>query len=429
MTDTFHPKALVDQAQRLRAAARILARQSTAARNDALQKMADALREHRHQILKANQIDVDAARDAQMEAAFVDRLVLDDRRLEAMAQAIEEIVALDDPIGGDDEMWTRPNGLQVARRRIPLGVIGIIYESRPNVTSDAAALCLKSGNGVLLKGGSDAFRSNRAIAQALRQGLTQSALPDAAADAIGFVNTTDRGAVQTMLGLSDSIDVIIPRGGKGLIRFVHEHSKIPVIKHDEGVCHIVIDGTAGAEDIDRIVLNAKTQRPGVCNALETLLILDNAVEPHLRRLLKILDEAGVTLHLCPTSADEASALGITDFKTADDQAYAAEFLSLELALRVVDDLDDAIAHIDRFGSRHTESLLTNDYRQSRRFLDEIDSSVVMINASTRFSDGGQLGLGAEIGISTTRLHAYGPMGLRELTTTKFVILGSGQIRE
>ncbi len=429
MSRSFEPETLIKNAERIRRAARVLARQSTAARNDALISMARALREQRASILSANQQDVADGRRRDLDDAFVDRLVLNDERIDAMAEAIEEIATLDDPIGGHDRMWTRPNGLQVARRRIPLGVIGIIYESRPNVTSDAAALCLKSGNGILLKGGSDAFRSNRAIVDALRDGLKKSDLDDRAVDAVGFVNTTDRRAVQTMLGLSEFIDVIIPRGGKGLIQFVTEHSQIPVIKHDEGVCHIVVDGSADADDVDRIVLNAKVQRPGVCNALETLLVLKSGVDHHLTRLLKKLDDADVELHLCPTSVEAARAAGIDTFVEADDESYAAEFLSLRLAVRVVEDLDEAIDHIDRFGSRHTEAIVTNDYAQSQRFVDEIDSSVVMVNASTRFSDGGQLGLGAEIGISTTRMHAYGPMGLRELTTTKFVVLGSGQARQ
>ena len=428
MSEAFDPQKLIEDAEAVRHAARILARQSTATRNDALTHMAEALRKSCEAILEANRRDVDKARDNDLDDAFVDRLVLTRERIESMAAAIEEIVTLDDPIGGHDSMWTRPNGLQVARRRIPLGVIGIIYESRPNVTSDAAALCLKSGNGVLLKGGSDAFDSNRAVVKALRQGLRDSSLPDEAAHALGFVDTTDRQAVQTMLGLSDQLDVIIPRGGKGLIRFVHQHSQIPVIKHDEGVCHVVVDGSADPDDVEQIVLNAKVQRPGVCNAVETLLILNNAVDEHLPRLLEKLDDADVELYLCPRSFEVARNQGLQSIYEADDEAYAAEFLSLRLALRVVDDLDDAIAHIDRFGSRHTEAIVTNDYAQSQRFVDEVDSSVVLVNASTRFSDGGQLGLGAEIGISTTRMHAYGPMGLRELTTTKFVVLGRGQVR-
>ncbi|MFW6057354.1 MAG: glutamate-5-semialdehyde dehydrogenase, partial [Persicimonas sp.] len=280
-------------------------------------------------------------------------------------------------------------------------------------------------------GGSDAFQSNRAVFEAIQAGLAASELDEAATPAVGFVDTTDRGAVRAMLGLDRYIDVIIPRGGKGLISFVSEHSRIPVIKHDEGVCHVVVDGSARPEVVDDIVLNAKTQRPGVCNALETLLVLDNAVDIHLARLLERLSKAGVQLHLCERSAPIARRAGLdaSQFAPADEQAYQAEYLSLELAVRVVDDLSQAIEHIDTYGSRHTESLLTEDYTQSERFQSEVDSSVVMINASTRFADGNQLGLGAEIGISTTRMHAYGPMGIDELTTTNFVVLGTGQIRQ
>ncbi len=427
MSDSFDPQSLIDAADKVRRGARALARQNTEARNDALRSMARLLGERTASILDANQTDLEDARRQQRDEAFIDRLVLTPERIAAMADALREIAALEDPIGTYDQMWTRPNGLQVGRRRIPLGVIGIIYESRPNVTSDAAALCLKSGNGVVLKGGSDAFRTNRAIVGALRAGLQMSSLDQAAVDALGFVDTTNRDAVKTMLTLSDSIDVIIPRGGKGLIQFVHQHSRIPVIKHDEGVCHLVVDGTAGADQIDNIVLNAKVQRPGVCNAAETLLVLENAVDEHLQRILQKLNDAGVALYLCPTSAAVAEKSDIP-FEPAEDEAYGREFLSLQLAVRVVEDLDSAIAHIDRFGSRHSEALISDNYAQTQRFIDEVDSSVVLINASTRFSDGGQLGLGAEIGISTTRMHAYGPMGLRELTTTKFVVLGSGQVR-
>ena len=427
MSSDYRPQDLIASATGVRSGARALSRTTTRQRNAALKAMAQALRDHQSSIVEANALDLDAAQANDLDAAFIDRLRLDEQRIGAMASAIDEIAGLPDPIGGSDEVWTRPNGLQVARRRIPLGTVGMIYESRPNVTSDAAALCLKSGNGVLLKGGSDAFHSNRSIVHALRQGLDASPLDDRATQALGFVSTTDRQAVQDMLGLSDQLDVIIPRGGKGLIRFVTEHSQIPVIKHDEGVCHIVVDGSADFDDIERIILNAKTQRPGVCNAVETLILLDNAVENHLDPILQSLHKAGVSLHLDDTCRDRAQALSIPS-SAADDDAYRTEYLSLALAICVVDDLDAAIAHIDRFGSRHTEAILSDRYDQTQRFVDEVDSSVVLVNASTRFSDGGQLGLGAEIGISTTRMHAYGPMGLRELTTTKFVVLGRGQIR-
>lgn len=392
--------------------------------------MAESIRSSQASILAANRQDVEQAEAEGRDGAFIDRLKLNSRRIDAMASAIEEIIALDDPVGRVDSMWKRPNGLQVGRKRIPLGVVGIIYEARPNVTSDAAALCLKSGNGVLLKGGSDAIRSNRAVYQAMRAGLQKSDLPTEAIDALGFIDTTDRDAVRELLTFDEYVDVIIPRGGKGLIRFVSEHSRIPVIKHDEGVCHVVVDGSATPAMVDDIVLNSKTQRTSVCNAAETILFVRSAVEPHLDRVLRKLADADVFLHLCPTSLEVAQRAGIdaAQYDRAADDAYGKEYLALEVAIRVVDDLAEAVAHIDRFGSRHTEALVTNDYDASQRFIEMVDSSCVMVNASTRFADGNQLGLGAEIGISTTRLHAYGPMGIEELTTTKFVVFGSGQTR-
>jgi glutamate-5-semialdehyde dehydrogenase len=422
--------ALRDQAARVCQAARALSRQSSLVKDDGLRCMAESIRSRQSEILAANREDVERAAGKGRDPAFVDRLELSPARIESMASAIEEIIALDDPVGRVDSMWKRPNGLQVGRKRIPLGVVGIIYEARPNVTSDAAALCLKSGNGVLLKGGSDAIGSNRAVFQAMREGLKASSLPEQAVDALGFVDTTDREAVRQMLELDEFIDVIIPRGGKGLIRFVAEHSRIPVIKHDEGVCHVVVDGSADSAMVDAIVLNSKTQRTSVCNAAETILFTRSAVEPHLDRVLRTLADAGVRLHLCPTSLEIAQQAGLDAamYERADDEAYATEYLSLEVAIRVVDDLDASVAHIDQFGSRHTEAIVTNDYDVAQRFVELVDSSCVMVNASTRFADGNQLGLGAEIGISTTRLHAYGPMGIEELTTTKFVVFGSGQTR-
>jgi glutamate-5-semialdehyde dehydrogenase len=422
--------ALRDQAARVNAAARVLSRQSSLVKDDALRHVAASIRASQGPILDANREDVNRARENGRDDAFVDRLKLTPDRIESMASAIEEIIALDDPVGKVDSMWKRPNGLQVGRKRIPLGVIGIIYEARPNVTSDAAALCLKSGNGVLLKGGSDAIGSNRAVYQAMRKGLEKSQLPASASDALGFIDTTDRDAVREMLTLDEHIDVIIPRGGKGLIRFVSEHSRIPVIKHDEGVCHVLVDGSASAEMADDIVLNSKTQRTSVCNAAETILFTRSAVEPHLDRILRKLADAGVFLHLCPTSLEVAQKAGIdaAKYERASEDAYGREYLALEVAIRVVDDLERAVAHIDQYGSRHTEAVVTNDYDVAQAFVEKVDSSCVMVNASTRFADGNQLGLGAEIGISTTRMHAYGPMGIKELTTTKFVVFGSGQTR-
>ena len=416
-------------AQKTRQASLALARVDSALKDQVLLAMAQSLSAHEDAILTANQADCDKASAQEMEPAFLDRLRLDKSRLALMAEAITEIAALPDPVGEITESWRRPNGLLISKRRIPLGTIGIIYEARPNVTSDAAALCFKSGNAVLLKGGSSALESNRAIHHALAHALAQSALPHAAKHAIGFVDSTERQSVKEMLGLSDYLDLVIPRGGKSLIQFVHQHARVPVIKHDEGICHIVIEGSATASDVQAIVLNAKTQRPSTCNAMETLLLLQNAVSPHLDPLLRALHHAQVTLHLDPTALARAHALGLHDrVHPAGEDAFGQEFLRNELALRVVNDLDEAIAHIDRHGSRHTESLLTQNLALRTQFLDQVNSSVVMINASTRLSDGNQLGLGAEIGISTTRMHAYGPMGLRELTATKFVVEGEGQIR-
>ncbi len=412
---------LTELADRVVAGARVLARQDTSVKNDALQAMADALRANTDAILAANAQDV---ADSQRDDAFRDRLTLTPERIEGMASAIEEVIALPDPVGRIDSQWLRPNGLKVGRQRIPLGVVGIIYEARPNVTSDAAALCFKSGNGVLLRGGSDAFRSNQAVHAALIEGMKNSRLPAEAIDSVGFVNTASREGVNAMLELEDHLDVIIPRGGKGLIRFVNEHSRVPVIKHDEGVCHIVVDGTANPEMVDAIVLNAKIQRPTVCNSLETLLFLESAVEPHLDRTLQALHNEGVELFLDARAANATE----VPHQPATDEHYHEEFLALRLAVRVVDDLESAIAHINKFGSKHTEAILTEQYSLAQRFVDAVDSSCVMVNASTRFADGNQLGLGAEIGISTTRLHAYGPMGIEELTTTKFVVFGSGQVR-
>ncbi len=414
-------------ASRVRQSSKWLARASTSNKNAALVEMAKAVRANEAQILAANALDV---QHSERDPAFVDRLRLTPDRIESMACAIEEIIALEDPVGRVERMVRRPNGLQVGRQRIPLGVVGIIYEARPNVTSDAAALCLKSGNGVILRGGSDAQRSNQAVYDALKQGLTQSPLDPRAHDAIGFVNSPDREAVGEMLKLDKYIDVIIPRGGKSLISFVSLHSRIPVIKHDEGVCHVVVDGTAAPTMVDDIVINSKTHRPTVCNTAESLLVLENAVTPHLARVLGRLADAGVHMYLDERSQAAAASAGISksSYEPATSEHYAKEFLALEISVKVVPDLEAAFEHIGIYGSRHTEALITNDHAQAQVFLDGIDSSCVVINASTRFADGNQLGLGAEIGISTTRLHAYGPMGIEELTTTKFIVLGDGQVR-
>lgn len=405
-----------------RAASYALASSSGAQREACLQAMAAAVRAEKDAILAANQLDLRAAEASGTAGHMLDRLMLDEKRVEAMAEALLEVAALPDPIGRIDSMWTRPNGLRIGRRRIPLGVIGIIYEARPNVTSDAAGLCIKSGNAVVLKGGSEAIHSNRAIAAALKSGLTAGGLP---AEVLGFIDSTDRDAVTEMLTLEEQIDVIIPRGGEGLIRFVVSHAKMPVIKHYKGVCHVYVDASAELEMATNILVNAKVQRPSVCNAAETLLVHASA-ESLLAPLADALIERGVTLHICPRSRDLLGDRSACVDATESD--WGEEYLSLDISVKIVSSMDEAVSHIRRYGSLHTEAIVTSDYRSAERFLEQVDSSTVLVNASTRFADGGQLGLGAEIGISTTKLHAFGPMGLDELTTTKFIVYGDGQVR-
>ncbi|GAB6270180.1 MAG: glutamate-5-semialdehyde dehydrogenase [Smithella sp.] len=402
------------------AASRRLARSSTDIKNAALLRMADELIRHRDLIVSENERDVRAAREKGLSSAMIDRLTVKDATLQAMAQGLREVAALPDPVGRVTSMWRRPNGLLVGRMRIPLGVIGIIYESRPNVTVDASALCLKSGNAVILRGGSEAIHSNLAIASVLQDVLKESPLPDKAIQAIPF---TDREAVSTMLQLDEQIDLIIPRGGEDLIRAVVAQSRIPVIKHYKGVCHIFVDAAADPEMAVNICANAKVQRPGVCNALETLLVHADIAPEWLPKMAETLQKAGVLLKGC-----EKTRKILKDIDAATEEDWYAEYLDLILAVRVVESMDEAIAHIEKYGSLHTESIITKDYANAQRFLNEVNSSTVLVNASTRFSDGFELGLGAEIGISTTKLHAYGPMGLEELTTSKFIIYGAGQVR-
>ncbi len=351
---------------------------------------------------------------------MIDRLKLTDAVIEGMAQGLREIAALPDPVGEVVKMWRRPNGLLVGKMRIPLGVIGVIYESRPNVTADAAALCLKAGNAVILRGGSEAINSNLAIARVLQGAMEEAGVP---AEAVQVIPFTDRQAVEEMLRLEEYIDVIIPRGGEGLIRFVTERSRIPVIKHYKGVCHIFVDRTADLEMALEICFNAKVQRPGVCNAMETLLVDEGIAPRFLPPMAERFQAAGVELRGCPKTRDI-----IPGVKEATEEDWYTEYLDLILAVRVVEGIDQAIAHILKYGSKHTEAIITSDYANAQRFLREVDSSTVLVNASTRFSDGYQFGLGAEIGISTTKLHAFGPMGVEDLTTTKFIVYGNGQIR-
>ena len=401
-------------------ASRPLSRISANAKNAALSRMADELIGHRDFILSENSRDVTGAREKGLSAAMIDRLTVKDATIEAMAQGLREVAALPDPVGKVTSMWRRPNGLLVGRMRIPLGVIGIIYESRPNVTVDASALCLKSGNAVILRGGSEAIHSNLAIASVLQNVLKESPLP---AKAIQVIPFTDREAVSTMLQLDEHIDLIIPRGGEELIRAVVAQSKIPVIKHYKGVCHIFVDAGADMDMAVNICANAKVQRPGVCNALETLLVHADMAPAFLPKAAERLQKEGVLLRGCEKTRNI-----LKNIDAATEEDWYAEYLDLILAVRVVPSIDEAIAHIEKYGSLHTESIITKDYANSQRFLNEVNSSTVLVNASIRFSDGFELGLGAEIGISTTKLHAFGPMGLEELTTSKFIIYGDGQVR-
>ncbi len=409
-------------ARRARAAARVLARASAAQRTAALTAMAAAVRAHERDILAANAEDVAAATARGLSPAMVDRLRLDPKRIAGIAAAIDEVAGQPDLLGRLERAERRPSGLEVARMRIPLGVVAIVYESRPNVTTDAAALCIKSGNAAILRGGSEALRSNAALGRAVAAGLAAAGLPG---DAVQVVPTPDREAVRAMLQLDELIDLVIPRGGEGLIRFVAEHSRIPVIKHYKGVCHVYVHAAADLDMAERICVNAKAQRPGVCNAAETILVDREVAAAFVPRLCAALAEAGVEVR---GDADVQRLAGGAPVKPATDDDWAAEYLDLIVAVRVVDDLDAAMDHIARWGSDHTEAIVTADPSAAERFLREVGSSTVVVNASTRFADGGELGLGAEIGISTTRLHAYGPMGAEGLTTTKFIVRGTGQIR-
>ena len=411
---------MMETAFKAQQASRILARISSREKDHALLAMADALIAHTDALLSENAKDVEAAASRGLPRAMIDRLALKETTIVAIAQGLREVASLPDPVGRVTSMWRRPNGLLVGRMRIPLGVIGIIYEARPNVTADAAALCLKSGNAVILRGGSEAIRSNIAIAGVMRESIRESEIPEAA---IQLIETTDRKAVTEMLKLDQYIDLIIPRGGEDLIRTVVSLSKIPVIKHYKGVCHIFVDRTADPAMAETICLNAKTQKPAVCNALETLLVHEEIAADFLPHMAEQFRAAGVTLRGC-----EKTKSILPFIEEAAEEDWYAEYLDLILAVRVVGDIDEAIAHIEKYGSLHTEAIITADYFNSQRFLNEVNSSTVLVNASTRFSDGFELGLGAEIGISTTKLHAFGPMGLEELTTAKFIIYGNGQVR-
>ena len=408
-------------AQAARLAALKMAQLPSSVKNEMLLRMAAALELSTPLLLAENCKDLSCGTEKGLSVAMLDRLMLNESRIKGIADALREVAALDDPVGEVSRMRKRPNGLMVGKMRIPLGTIGIIYESRPNVTADAAALCLKAGNAVVLRGGSEAINSNRAIAAVLQGVLKEMNIPEAALSLIPF---TEREGVLEMLKQDESIDLIIPRGGESLIRFVVEHSRIPVIKHYKGVCHIFVDQSADFAKAEQIIVNSKTQRPGVCNALETLLIHRDVAVEFIPRIAVALSALGVELR-----GDETFCRFAPDATPATEEDWHAEYLELILACRVVDNLDAAIAHINRYCSLHTESIVTSDYSRAQRFIREVNSSCVMVNASTRFADGGQLGLGAEIGISTTKLHSFGPMGLEDLTTTKFIVYGDGQVRE
>jgi len=403
------------------AASRELARFGSGVKNAALFRMADDIEKNAVVLQEENKKDLERAEENGMSKAMLDRLTLSGKVIKGMADGLREVAALPDPVGEVTGMTTRPNGLKVGRMRIPLGVIGIIYESRPNVTADAAGLCMKSGNAVVLRGGSEAIHSNLAIAGVLRAAAKAEGVPE---DAIQVIPITEREAVTEMLKLEEQIDIIIPRGGEGLIRFVVQNSRIPVIKHYKGVCSVFIDASAELQMAEDIAFNAKVQRPGVCNSMETLLVHEDIAEEFLPIIAERYKEAGVEMRGC-----EKTCKLLTEATPATGSDWGEEFLDLIIAVKVVADMDEAISMIERYGSLHTETIVTSDYQNSKRFIETVNSSTVMVNASTRFSDGHQLGLGAEIGISTTKLHAFGPMGLEELTTRKFIVFGEGQVRE
>jgi glutamate-5-semialdehyde dehydrogenase len=408
-------------AKESKAASRQLRRVGRAQKDSALELLADKLIDMQADIIKENEKDLTQARKAGLSAAMIDRLAMDYNVIRGMADGLREVAALPDPVGEVSGMRKQPNGLLVGRVRIPLGVIGFIYESRPNVTVDAAALCLKSGNTVILKGGSEAIHSNLILSDLLEQALVETGLPP---KAILVIPSTDREAVKILIGLDEYIDTIIPRGGEGLIRFVTEHSRVPVLKHCKGVCHVYVDDYADLQMAREICFNAKVQRPGVCNAMETMLIHKGIANDFLPDMVKRFRDANVEIRGCPRTLELSQRI-----KPAVETDWPSEFLDLILAVKIVSNMDEALDHIEQYGSNHTEAIITNDYNRSQRFLAEVDSSVVLINASTRFNDGNQLGLGAEIGINTSKLHAFGPMGLEELTTTKFIVYGQGQVRD
>jgi len=409
------------KARAAKEAARALALASTRAKNEALLQMARGLEEKMAPVLEANRADLERGRAAGLTSAFIDRLTLSEARIEEMAAGLRQVAALPDPVGETVEVWRRPNGIEISRVRVPLGVIGFIYESRPNVTADAAGLCLKSGNAVLLRGGSEALASNAAIVNVLGKAVEKAGLP---VDAVQVLDTADRAAVMAMLTLDRFVDLIIPRGGEEFVRLVAERATVPVLKHDKGVCHVYVDAGADLDMAAAIAVNAKAQRVSVCNSMETLLVDAAVAERFLPKVAARMREAGVEMR-----GDDRTRAVVPDARPATDADWDTEYLDYIVAIRVVDGLDAAIEHIRRHGSGLAEAIVTSDLRNSRRFTREVDAAAVLVNASTRLVDGSQFGMGAEMGISTSRLHARGPVGVRELTTTKFVLMGDGQVRE
>jgi len=412
---------IIKIAAQAKQASRGLANLSARVKNDALLSMAKALEEATGQIMEENKKDLIYAKEKGLPAVLIDRLALNEKRVMAMAAGLMDVVAIPDPVGEVTSMWRRPNGLQIGRVRVPLGVIGIIYESRPNVTADTAGLCLKSGNAVILRGGKEAINSNKIIADILGKAATAAGIPQ---NSISFIENTDRQAVRELVKLHNLVDVIILRGGKSLLEAVGTESSVPIISHGEGNCHVFVDKDADLSMAARIVFNAKVHRPGVCNAAESLLVHRDIAIEFLPGMINQLKEAGVEIRGCL----ETKRI-VPDILEATEDDWSKEYLDLILSVKIVDSLDDAIEHINRYGSSHSEAIVTSSYANSRRFLQEVDAAAVYVNASTRFTDGGEFGLGAEMGISTQKLHARGPMGLVELTTLKFIIFGDGQIRE
>ncbi|TLS76926.1 glutamate-5-semialdehyde dehydrogenase [Mariprofundus erugo] len=423
MVETDATKIMTALGKRAKAAAAAMRMTNTQHKDAALRLAAAVIRREMTEILAANAMDMKAAQANGLDAALQDRLLLTSDRVDAMAEGLEQVAALPDPVGAIDQLRYRPSGIQVGHMRVPLGVIGIIYESRPNVTADAAALCLKSGNAAILRGGSEAIHSNRAIAACLRRALVDTGLSQ---DAIQLIDSTDRAMVGALLQSDTFVDVIIPRGGRSLIERVSAESRVPVIKHLDGICHVYIDAAADAAMALKIALNAKTHRYGVCNAMETLLIHRDAAATNTAPIVRAMIDKGVEIRGCERTRELCADLNVG---IATDEDWATEYLAPILSVRIVDDIDAAIAHIEAYGSGHTESIVTSDYEAGQRFLREVDSASVMWNASTRFADGFEYGLGAEIGISTDRLHVRGPVGLDGLTTQKWIVLGHGEIRQ